>query len=278
MSHKEIEEALLSGSAYVNRCVVHDKTTYHTHDFVEIAYVASGTGLHTVNGMSHKTFAGDVFLINYDIPHEFVTTGEPLTVYNCIFTPAYFNATLNKSRDFFDITDHFLLSNLYSNLPTDYLYASSSGNENQHIFNIYNRLLQEFTAKQIGYRDIMRGYIIELLVIICRLKLSVDSTKTQKMLEVLEYVNVHYREDVRIDRLAALAGFSESHFRRVFKELTGKTLTLYLQALRIEEACKLLKDHTMSVEQVAAAVGYNDMKHFYAVFKRISGQTPKTMR
>ena len=98
------------------------------------------------------------------------------------------------------------------------------------------------------------------------------------MLEVLEYVNVHYREDVRIDRLAALAGFSESHFRRVFKELTGKTLTLYLQALRIEEACKLLKDHTMSVEQVAAAVGYNDMKHFYAVFKRISGKTPKALR
>ena len=278
MSHAQIESILQTGSAYVNRCTVFPKTSYHTHNFVEIAYVADGFGTHVVNGIEYQISRGDIFLINYDIPHEFIATDTPLTIYNCIFTPAYFNATLNKSRDFFDITDHFLLNNLYTNLPTDYIYASSSGNVNQHIFNIYNRMLQEFTEKQIGYRDIMRGYIIELLVIICRLKLSVDSNRTQKLLEVLEYVNEHYKEAISVEQLASFAGFSDSHFRRVFKSLTGKTLTLYLQTLRIEEACKLLKDHTRSVEQIAAEVGYTDMKHFYAVFKRISGKTPKQMR
>ncbi len=278
MPQKDIENILLSGSAYINRCVVSLGTKYHSHNFVEIAYVAEGTGIHVVNGIKYETSKGDIFLINYDIPHEFISTGVPLLIYNCIFTPAYFNETLGESRNFFDVTDHFLLSNLYKNLPTDYIFTTAQGSESNHILNIYERMLQEFTEKQIGYRDIMRGYVIELLVIICRLKLNVDSGRTQKMLEILEHINAHYKKNIQTEQLATLACFSVSHFRRIFKSLTGKTLNHYVQTLRIEEACKLLKNNEMSVEQVANEVGYSDMKHFYTVFKKITGKLPKTFR
>ena len=278
MSQKDIEKILYEGSAYINRCTVSAKTVYHSHNFVEIAYVANGSGVHIVNGIQHNTSKGDIFLINYDIPHEFISNGDPLLIYNCIFTPSYFNKALGASRNFFDITDHFLLNNLYTNLPTDYIFTTARGSESNHILNIYERMLREFTEKQIGYRDIMRGYVIELLVIICRLKLCVDSGKTQKMLEVLEHINVHYKENIKVEDLAAVAGFSSSHFRRIFKSLTGKTLSLYIQTLRVQEACELLKNKEMSVEQVAEAVGYSDMKHFYTVFKRITCKLPKAFR
>jgi transcriptional regulator GlxA family with amidase domain len=124
----------------------------------------------------------------------------------------------------------------------------------------------------------MRGYIIELLVIICRLKLCVDTNKTQKLLEILEHINTHYNESLRVEDLAQIAGYSVSHFRRFFKALTGKTTSQYIQLLRVEEACKLLKDHTLNIEQIAHIVGYSDMKHFYTVFKRISGKNPKDFR
>jgi AraC-like DNA-binding protein/mannose-6-phosphate isomerase-like protein (cupin superfamily) len=278
MFQEYIETILKSGSAYINRSLVRSKTDYHSHNFVEIAYVAEGQGTHIVNGIEHKTSKGDIVLINYDIPHEFISEGEPLLIYNCIFTPAYFNDALGESRNFFDITDRFLLTNLYTNLPTDYIFASASGTESIHILNIYERMLREFTAKQIGYRDIMRGYVIELLVIICRLKLNVDSGKTQKMLEILDHINVHYKENIKVEELAAVVGYSPSHFRRVFKALTGKTTSLYIQTLRVQEACKLLGKREMSVEQIAEAVGYSDMKHFYTVFKRITHKLPKAFR
>ena len=181
-------------------------------------------------------------------------------------------------RNFFDVSDHFLFSNLYTNLPREYIFASAHGSENNHILNIYERMLHEFNEKQIGYRDIMRGYVIELLVIICRLKLNVGSDKTQKLLEILEHINSHYKENILIEELALINGYSVSHFRRLFKDLTGKTVSCYIQTLRVEEACKLLKNHALSVEQVAREVGYSDMKHFYAVFKRISGKRPKDFR
>ncbi len=278
MSHKEIEKILSTGSAYINRCVVEETTKYHAHNFVEIAYVADGRGTHRIGNTEYPVKKGDLFLINYDIPHEFLPEKEPLLVYNCIFTPAYFNAALGESRNFFDITDHFLLNNLYSNLPTDYIFATATGSENHHIFNIYERMLQEFTEQKIGYRDILRGYVIELLVIICRLKLSIDSGKSQRMMEALEYISDHYKENITAEDLADFAGFSASHFRRLFKAFTGKTLNNYLQTLRIEEACRLLKEKELNVEEIARVVGYRDMKHFYSVFKKITGRLPKNFR
>jgi len=276
--NETIEKILSTGSAYINRCEVQTEISDHAHNFVEIAYVADGEGIHIVNGKTYTISQGDIFLINYDIPHKIIPANAQLLIYNCIFTPAYFNSALNESRNFFDITDHFLLNNLYTNLPTDYIFVTARGSENRHIFNIYERMLREFTDKNIGYRDIMRGYVIELLVIICRLKLCVNSDRTQKMLEILEYINLHYKEELLTENLAAISGFSPSHFRRIFKLFTGKTLSLYLQTLRVEEACKLLKNADMNVEQVANEVGYSDMKHFYTVFRKITGKVPKNFR
>ena len=87
------------------------------------------------------------------------------------------------------------------------------------------------------------------------------------MLEIIEHINVHYIEKLCAEDLAIIAGFSVSHFRRIFKSLTGKTLNLYIQTIRVHEACKLLQNKDMNVEQIAQTVGYSDMKHFYSVFK-----------
>jgi AraC-like DNA-binding protein len=98
------------------------------------------------------------------------------------------------------------------------------------------------------------------------------------MLEILDHINVHYKENIKVEELAAVVGYSPSHFRRVFKALTGKTTSLYIQTLRVQEACKLLGKREMSVEQIAESVGYSDMKHFYTVFKRITHKLPKAFR
>ena len=275
---ENIFNVLNSDSAFVSHHLITAGMSYHSHDFVEIVYVAKGTGIHLVNEKKYNVSEGDIFLINYDTKHAFAAQNGSLLLYNCVFTPSYFDHTLNGSRNFFDITDRFLIGDLYANFSTDYIFVSARGSEANHVQNIYERLFHEFNTKQLGYRDIMRGYIIELLVIICRLNLNVDSERTKKMLEIIEHINVHYMEKLCAEDLAVIAGFSVSHFRRVFKSLTGKTLNLYIQTIRIHEACKLLKDKNINVEQVAEAVGYSDMKHFYSVFKRITGKLPKDFR
>ena len=274
-----IEKILKTHSAFVNCVKVRSQTSYHNHNYVEIAYVAEGEGVHVVSGKEYSIKKGALFLINYDVEHQFIAKEGGLVVYNCIFAPSYFNEALDKSRNFFDITEHFFINNLYSNQAHDYIFVSASGGDYNRVLGIYERLLGEYAAKQLGYRDIMRGYIIELLVLICRMKMDINSDKAQKMMGILDYINHHYAENISAEELAELAFLSVSHFRRTFKAFTGKTVSHYCQTLRVEEACRLLRSQReMNVEQIAAQVGYHDMKHFYEVFKKITGKTPKSFR
>ena len=273
-----IAEVLLKGSAYINRCIVSDETTFHSHNFVEIDYVADGVGKHIIGDSVYETQKGHITLINYDVPHKFTATDSELIIYNCIFTPGYFDAALTGSRNFFDVTNHFLLSNFYTQDFDSYIDVIASSSENAHVLNIFERMLQEYERKQIGYKEIMRGYLIELLVIIFRLQLHAGTNQNEKMSEVFDYINTHYTEDIRIDRLAAISQFSTSHFCRTFKSMTGTTVISYIQALRIDEACRLLRETDQNVLEIADAVGYSDIKHFYNIFKKITGKLPKDFR
>ena len=170
-----LKDALYSNSVFIYRPLIITTTRYHSHDFVEMFYVVKGNGTHNINGKEYDISPGDIFLINYDTKHQITVQNGPILLYNCIFTPSYFNNMLKESRNFFDITNHFLISDLYANFSTDYIFASARGGESHHILNIYERMLHEIHTKQLGYRDIIRGYLIELLVIICRLNLNGDS-------------------------------------------------------------------------------------------------------
>jgi AraC family L-rhamnose operon transcriptional activator RhaR len=83
---------------------------------------------------------------------------------------------------------------------------------------------------------------------------------------------------MKLEELSMLAFLSPSHFCRLFKEYTGLTVSEYTQRLRIEEACRLLKMSDKKVIDVAADVGYKDIKHFNQVFKKIIGKTPRDYR
>ena len=278
MEHKTIIDILAKGSAYINRCVVNQPTSYHSHNFVEIAYVSEGEGTHNINGAELPIKKGNITLINYDVPHKFVPADDPLIVYNCIFTPALFDEMLSGSRNFFDINNHFLLGNFYTNDFTGYINAIAGSSENAHILNIFERMLQEYERKQIGYKEIIRGYLIELLVIIFRLQMQTGDQKSHKILDSLDYINAHYTQDLKLEQLAAISNTSITNFCRLFKSLTGTTVTHYIQTLRIEEACRLLSSTDKNVIEIASDVGYSDMKHFYDIFKKITHKLPKEFR
>ncbi|MBE5893764.1 MAG: helix-turn-helix domain-containing protein [Lachnospiraceae bacterium] len=278
MENKIIVEALSKGSAFINRCIVNVATSYHSHNFVEIAYVAEGNGTHNINGNELPIKKGNITLINYDVPHKFVPEGGSLIIYNCIFTPAFFDEMLSGSRNFFDINNHFLLGNFYTSDFTSHINAEAGSSENAHILNIFERMLQEYERKQIGYKEIMRGYLIELLVIIFRLQMQTDENKSHKIMESLDYINAHYTQDIKLEHLASMSSASVTNFCRLFKSLTGTTVTHYIQTLRIEEACRLLSSTDKNVIEIANDVGYSDMKHFYDVFKKITHKLPKEFR
>lgn len=96
--------------------------------------------------------------------------------------------------------------------------------------------------------------------------------------EVLDFVNAHYTEKISAQTISQRFSYNKSYFCRRFKEISGMTVTEYIQILRIERAQKLLKSTQMPIADMAWSCGFADAPHFTRCFKKQTGMTPKQFR
>ncbi|MFC5701620.1 response regulator [Cohnella faecalis] len=92
------------------------------------------------------------------------------------------------------------------------------------------------------------------------------------------YLEAHYGEQIRLEDIAQLANFSESHFSQRFRQETGQVFSDYLTDLRIAKAVQLFRNTGLSTEEIAERVGYSNPNYFIKVFKRKTGQTVKNFK
>jgi AraC-like DNA-binding protein len=96
---------------------------------------------------------------------------------------------------------------------------------------------------------------------------------------IVHYLSTQYAEPVSIELMAATLGFSRAYLSRVFKRHTGMTPVAFLLRLRIDHARRLLRERTeLTVEQIAASVGFQDPLYFSKQFRRICGMPPTSYR
>lgn len=112
-----------------------------------------------------------------------------------------------------------------------------------------------------------------------------SSMKNQKKLEYLDsflnvcnYINDHCTENVRIDEVANIAGFSKFHFTRLFKQIMNISWYDYLIKRRIMLAEQLLIEPELSITQVAMKSGFSSLATFNRLFKSIKCCTPTEYR
>lgn len=84
--------------------------------------------------------------------------------------------------------------------------------------------------------------------------------------------------DHNIEALAEEAGLTPSHFCRVFKRATGMSPHKFVMKSRLERAQELLAGSSLSIAQVAEAMGFKSQSHFTRSFREFSGQTPSVWR
>jgi AraC-like DNA-binding protein len=99
-----------------------------------------------------------------------------------------------------------------------------------------------------------------------------------KFLNVCKYINEHCTEDITVDKLAAMAGFSKYHFSRLFYEFSGVTYYDYLMKRRIMYAEGLLCDPNLSIVEIAMQSGFNSLATFNRNFRTIKKCTPSAYR
>ena len=96
--------------------------------------------------------------------------------------------------------------------------------------------------------------------------------------KVLEYVKSHYGQSIALEDLASVAGISQHHFSRLFKQVIGMSPMQYVQWHRLEKAKKLLQDPNLPIIDVAQQCGFADQAHLSRIFKSQMGLSPKAFR
>ena len=95
---------------------------------------------------------------------------------------------------------------------------------------------------------------------------------------VLDYLDEHYSEDITLEKVADVAGFSKFHFSRLFKQCSGYNFYDYICYRRIKAAEMLLLKPGSSITEVALQSGFSSLSTFNRTFKKIKGCTPSEYR
>lgn len=100
----------------------------------------------------------------------------------------------------------------------------------------------------------------------------------EKFVHICKYIDEHCTEDLTLDAVAQLAGFSKYHFTRLFKQFTNITFYKYVTQKRIAYAEQLLINPNLSITEIALQSGFSNQSAFIRMFKLIKASTPTEYR
>lgn len=259
------------------------RTQLHTHEYIELSYIADGEFSQKIMGKDIIFKKGDFCLIDKNCSHQdYVRPGSATVIF------------LGISNEIFQeiigyrITDERIASFLHSALLRQknlqqYLHFRPRSSDSAKIEAALLTLLKELELHDAASYPICVGLLLRIFLCLDTdydIQLSSEMRRKMNWLlfqEITDYMNAHLN-DISIRRLVEEFHFQEDYFNRLFKKRTGLTYTEYLQRLRLERAEYLLRNTSMSIDDIAHEIGYHNKGYFYKIFTERHRITPAQFR
>lgn len=252
----------------------------HRHPFLEFVYVLSGRVEHTLDGKTIIISAGDYFLINFDSMHAYKAiqgTGD-FRIINCMFLPEFIDPSLAKAKSFQDILNNYLIHfgyKKYTDTPTQNIYHD----HDKCMLHLVNQMHLEYQKKEYYYRDIIKYFLLTCIIYLVRNETAEDSSQADNVTRYIkEYVEKSYMNPLYLSDICSSVNQSLSNISKAFRKNTDMNFRDYLQKVRIEKACQLLRGTDKTITEIAELVGYSDPAFFYRSFKKVLNITPHEYR
>jgi AraC-like DNA-binding protein len=190
-----------------------------------------------------------------------------------------------------------LLNPLYLKAPGKSAELSASGHCEEKFFPIQNKdAVENFrsifrrAAPEYSVASDMLDREMALLSLLIKMKnlpspgetpfwTSIDEKQGVWSIEDLaDHIRNHFDNPLSLDEMALRCALNASYLSRSFKNKTGTTIFAYLNQIRIEKACLLLKNSGMTITEIAFSVGYNNISFFNRMFKRAMAMAPGKYR
>jgi len=214
-----------------------------------------GIGEYDVNGHMIKVVENDVVIF------------PPRTTRKCVtdeFAPWHF-ISLNFELEYSDGSERII-----ENKPL------VVHNVSRQIIDNFKKLNNTWNSRSMLYQPLCCAYVQELLCYIAELNeaVSYNPNHYAKIEMVKKYITDNFTKNISVEELAEIAGLSQSHFRKVFREIVGMSATQYAIYMRINKAKDLLISGSANVSEAAFQSGFKDVFYFSTMFKKITGDNP----
>lgn len=144
----------------------------------------------------------------------------------------------------------------------------------------FRQMIRELQFRKPGFEQMLRLQLYQLFIVIGRnIRTSVSEFEPPEEIErAIHFFETNYHTEIVIEDYTKSRFIKTCWFIRNFKEMTGKTPTQYIIALRIDKAKELLEASEYNISQISAAVGYDNPLYFSRLFSKYTGMSPKEYR
>lgn len=167
----------------------------------------------------------------------------------------------------------------YSSLPDKmFVFQCESEERRDRICALFKAASEVWESKQENYKYRCTALLYEILSEI-NIKFSEPKKYPQIIKEAVNYLEAHlFEHELSIEKLCSENNLSRAYFNKLFKNAYGITPIEYINKQRIKKARFLLDSGNYTNEEIALLCGFNSIKYFYVVFKKITGLTTKEYR
>lgn len=240
----------------------HNTTTLsplpHLHKELEMIYIIDGGCKAVANRKIYDLHSGDIFITFPYQVHYYIGAVPGKYLVHCF--PASVLTGMENT-----VNSNELINNVFH---------AESGDTLDGFF-------QQITAAGGPYSVAERcAYIILILSRLlpqCKM-VSLQQTASQSVKNILEYCSKHYTEKLSLDTLSKELHLNKYYISHSINKQINMRLNTFINSLRVDAACKLLKESEKKIADISHSVGYETIRSFNRAFVEIVGTTPKQYR
>jgi len=254
--------------------------SFHFHDLCELVWIEKSYGKRIVGDSIGNFEDHDLVLMAPDLPHiwqsdnNFLSEEKNKVKSTVIYFPSDFLVALTE--------DQTVLTSMEDMIRRAARGLKFYGKTNREVTRILAKLPQKKGVDQIisflQIVDILSSSTEYEYLASITFKNPYDEKDTNRINKVYQFLMQNFQRNINLSEVADLCNMTTNSFCRFFKDRAQKSLTQFVNEIRIGHACKLLRSTDHSISEVCYASGYNNLTNFNKFFKQITGMKPSQYR
>ena len=248
----------------------------HWHNDLEINLIREGEAVFQVYQKSYRVRTGEGFLLNRNVPHSCSSPGNEHVRYSTILVRPDF-----LYGDFGSDVERKCFQPFLQNSAIPCIYLTGFDENGKEILQKLNQVEEAFDRKRFCYELKIKGLLCEAFAMILyghRQELTkfvpANLQELERLEKMLNYLNMHFTEVISLQDLADQVHLSREVCCRLFKKMTGKTITGYLEEYRVNKSFSLVQSGQYSMTQITEMVGFSNPSRFASAFRKRFGSNP----